>query len=74
MDDLVKAASILRDHGQAISSAPDSALETIRARRFILATATKLQSLLFQPVDFLQHLAGKVIPNLLYVPRTSGST
>ena len=39
---------------------PEAPGEVHRARRTILANVVKLQTLLVEPADFLQHLAGQV--------------
>ncbi|OIW25626.1 O-methyltransferase family protein [Coniochaeta ligniaria NRRL 30616] len=55
----VRAANTLKEQCQDTGDASDATPETTRARRDILAATTTLQSLLFQPIDFLQHLATK---------------
>ena len=67
-NDLATAIKSLTDHphGQGTASTPHLAIpnsasdETDRARRNILTIATRLQTLLVEPAEFIQHLAGKV--------------
>ena len=66
-NDLAIAVKSLGDHYRAhgTTSTPHLAItnaEADRARRDILTIATRLQTLLADPADFIQHLAGKVCP------------
>lgn len=69
-NDLSAAAKILADHGRDadvglgphLSVAINAPWEVHRARRNILAILARLQMLLVEPTDFIQHLASQVRP------------
>ena len=66
-DDLINAVTPLTGHVRDTSfdSSPhlsvpfDASWEVHRARRNILAVAARLQTLLAEPIDFIQHLASQ---------------
>lgn len=66
--ELAAATKVLADHYQdaSVGSIPHLAVpasascEMHRARREVLAIASRLQTLLFEPADFIQHLASQV--------------
>ena len=67
-NELASAAKTLADHcrNTSVGSTPhlaipnDAPCETHRARRNALAIIGQLQTLLAEPVDFIQHLASQV--------------
>ena len=67
-NDLAIAAKTLSDHcwGDGTVSTPHLAITNVapgeadRARRNILTIATRLQTLLAEPAEFIQHLASQV--------------
>ena len=67
-NDLAIAAKTLSDHCRAdgTASTPHLAITSVapgeanRARRNILTIATRLQTLLAEPAEFIQHLASQV--------------
>ena len=67
-NDLINAVKPLTDHirDTGFDSSPhlsvpfDTSWEVHRARRNILAVVARLQTLLAEPTDFIQHLASQV--------------
>ncbi|KAH8810947.1 hypothetical protein F5884DRAFT_875917 [Xylogone sp. PMI_703] len=63
-NDLIRAAKTLTDHGWVTNPANptgtnDSNSEAQQARRSIITIATRLQSLVVEPTEFIQHLASQ---------------
>ena len=69
LHDLANAAKTLRD-GDTSESTPG---EVDGARRNVFTTASKLQTLVAQPADFIQHLAIQVRLNVLLTLRRNAS-
>lgn len=74
-NDLATAAKTLAGHNRGAGLGSDATLtdasgEIHRAKRDVLATMARLQVLLIEPSDFIQHLASQVCcPSLFLMSR-----